>query len=106
MTDGAGIWVLAGTGMTAVAAVVTAVARRPTKQGANADYADRLVGASVGLVEQLQEEIAGWRTEAHDCETKLAAMQDELTVLHRRYDRLEQYLAAVGLDAADQGDTQ
>jgi hypothetical protein len=58
VADGAGVWVAAGTIMTAVAAIITAIARRTPASGVKADYADRLVGASVGLgVVELEEGI-------------------------------------------------
>lgn len=87
-----------------VAAIVTAVgtglAALVTKKPGvdNADAAERLVKASVSFTEQVQRDLAMWRTEATDCKAALINLQDELRQLRAEYDQLHDYLKSVGLE--------
>jgi hypothetical protein len=95
-------WAALGIIVTAVGGVVTAmVTKVRPKGGPRADYADRLVNASVTLVEQLQEEIDGWRAEAHSCQEALTNLQDRLNAQQHRYDSMVRYLRSVGLEVPE-----
>ena len=89
----------------------TALGRRPAVD--RADYADRLVGASVGLVEELQEEVARYRValaemkeiqdeERVKVDRALANEQERTIHCEHRFDRLVAYLRQMGLDPPDE----